>query len=135
MIPEFRSGERSPDLIFFGHRVPDKAKVVGRLHSTKQLRSWPANSGSRTLLPLPTGLYVAKNFRYRTEDAMKLNGVGFSVDLEPMFPTGRTNLRIHPDGGKPGTEGCIGILGSVADCSTELHSLLARGPALVQVLY
>lgn len=27
---------------------------------------------------------------------------------------GRTSLRIHPDGGQPGTAGCIGLIGNAA---------------------
>ena len=45
-------------------------------------------------------------------------GVAFTVDLEPTFNTGRTHLRIHPDGteGSPvGTAGCIGL----SNCSAK----------------
>ena len=32
-----------------------------------------------------------------------------SYDLTPAFPTDRTLLRIHPDGGRLGSEGCIAL--------------------------
>lgn len=37
------------------------------------------------------------------------DGVGFSMDLNPSFETGRSLLRIHPDGNKVGTLGCVGL--------------------------
>lgn len=43
-------------------------------------------------------------------EGMTKDGVGFSLNLDPQFKTGRTLLRIHPDGGKYfGTQGCIGL--------------------------
>ena len=41
---------------------------------------------------------------------MTVDGVGFSLNLNPQFSTGRSDLRIHPDGGDYfGTQGCIGL--------------------------
>ena len=41
---------------------------------------------------------------------MTVDGVGFSLNLNPQFETGRSLLRLHPDGGKYfGTQGCIGL--------------------------
>jgi RHS repeat-associated protein len=58
---------------------------------------------------LPNGTYNASNLRHRNNAAMSCpNGDGWSIDLDPTFPTNRTDLRIHPDGNVPGTEGCIG---------------------------
>lgn len=63
------------------------------------------------------GSYKASNLQNRTKsgwynDGMNKDGVGFSLDLVPDFKTYRTNLRIHPDGGKVvGTLGCIGLTG------------------------
>lgn len=42
---------------------------------------------------------------------MNKDGVGFSFNLNPQFDTGRTELRIHPDGNSEGTKGCIGMPG------------------------
>jgi hypothetical protein len=56
---------------------------------------------------------------------MVRDGVGFSVDLDPLFQTNRTLLRIHPDGNVPGTLGCIGITDpDVAGCYQALQRLL-----------
>lgn len=57
------------------------------------------------------GNYSADNLRVRNSpDGMIRNGVGFSMDLNPSFNTGRSLLRIHPDGGNyTGTQGCIGL--------------------------
>lgn len=43
---------------------------------------------------------------------MNKNGVGFSFYLDPQFSTRRSHLRIHPDGNKPGTLGCVGLDGT-----------------------
>ncbi|MDT0294909.1 toxin TcdB middle/N-terminal domain-containing protein [Mesonia ostreae] len=41
---------------------------------------------------------------------MTKDGIGFSLNVDPQFKTGRSLLRIHPDGGKYfGTQGCIGL--------------------------
>ena len=58
------------------------------------------------------GNYSADNLRLRdSPSGMVRNGVGFSMDLNPNFSTGRSLLRIHPDGGNfnNGTQGCIGL--------------------------
>ena len=34
---------------------------------------------------------------------------GWSIRLEPLFRTDRYEIAMHPDGGPPGTLGCIGI--------------------------
>jgi len=63
--------------------------------------------------PTPPGTYRVSNYRpNRTTTGMVLNGVGFSFDLNPVDGTrvyGRSLFRIHPDGGNPGTNGCLGI--------------------------
>lgn len=70
---------------------------------------------------LPAGEYVVSNGRRRTDaSSMAVDGYGYSFDLsdkqDPRFPNGkiRDELRIHPDGGTPGTMGCIGIKGNGA---------------------
>jgi hypothetical protein len=88
----------------------------------------PADGGSRSYLcnsgggartshsrngPIPPGTYRVSNYRpNRTTTGMVLDGVGFSLDLDPVDGTrvyGRSLFRIHPDGGSPGTNGCLGI--------------------------
>jgi hypothetical protein len=63
--------------------------------------------------PTPPGIYRVSNHRpNRTTAGMVRLGVGFSFDLDPAAGTqvfGRSLFRIHPDGGNPQTNGCIGL--------------------------
>lgn len=138
MIPEMlHMRPDRADLVFMGVRAANRARVDGYLIHGLTGSSWEACSGSRSLLPLPPGWYLARNFRHRTEPAMTRFNTGFSVDLDPLFPTTRTLLRIHPDGNAPGTAGCIGITDvRVAECCTELKQAIAgRGALLLWVQY
>jgi hypothetical protein len=72
---------------------------------------------------LPFGTYSITNCRIRTDigvmPTMFISGFGYSCDLndvqvDPRTNTMRTLLRIHPDGGGPGTIGCIGIVGDIS---------------------
>ena len=136
-IPD--SDSVSPDdaeLIFRGQRAAGKAQVVGYLMFPDG-RWWRACTGSTTLQPLPTGLYLCDNFRVRGEAAMVVGGVGYSVDVTPLFPTTRTLLRIHPDGNRPGTRGCIGIVdGDQTGCRNALEFLIrSKGGVMLHVDY
>ncbi|MFM7322915.1 MAG: RHS repeat-associated core domain-containing protein, partial [Armatimonadota bacterium] len=109
-----------------GPNVPTRGggRTRGRLiligDDGRWIREWPANSGGSrapgTSVPpgyptrLPKGVYDLDNPRRRRTKGMVREEVGFSIDLEPRFPTSRRYLRIHPDGGGPGTQGCIGVL-------------------------
>jgi hypothetical protein len=63
--------------------------------------------------PTPPGIYRVSNHRpNRTTKGMVRLGIGFSFDLDPAAGTqvfGRSLFRIHPDGGNPQTNGCIGL--------------------------
>jgi hypothetical protein len=49
------------------------------------------------------------------------NGWGWSIRLVPLFSTTREAIGVHPDGGLPGTLGCIGIaLSSVQSFGNRL---------------
>ena len=108
----------SVKLEYNGEMTKENHKSIGEL-SLKQIgenfefvrATYDALSGSRSLDCLPNGDYDTKNFRTRTAEAMVKEGVGFSIDLYPLFDTNRDYLRIHPDGKLPGTEGCIGLTG------------------------
>ena len=93
--------------------------------TTQVVDSWDAISGPYGNGALPDGNYIGNNLRVRTESSYVREGVGFSVDLTPQFQTTRTLLRIHPDGGILGTEGCIGILGN-ATRLTQLYNRFNR---------
>lgn len=65
---------------------------------------------------LPTGTYtVTPHLWSRSNASMSVDGVGYSFAVsdkfDPRVGGTRRLLRIHPDGGTPGTEGCIGIVG------------------------
>src|SRR4051794_15053200 len=72
----------SAGLTFEAKKVPGKQRVDGILSMTAYGLSWPANSGSTHLLPLPAGWYLCRHLRRRSEGAMVRDGVGFSVDLK-----------------------------------------------------
>ena len=106
-------------LTFTGKIEPNSERAKGKLNIIQEVgdakferASFDALSGSRKLYPLENGEYISDNFRKRTLTTMVKDGIGFSIDLAPLFETNRSNLRIHPDGGLPGTEGCIGLTGS-----------------------
>ena len=103
---------------------PELIYSAGLLRFPRYNVGWRAVSGPWGAGPLPLGLYTCDNFRDRTEVAMTRENVGFSVDLTPHFKTHRTLLRIHPDGNKPGTLGCIGITNDVRECRDALKRLL-----------
>ncbi len=111
--------------------VGDLVFEEGLLKMTRYGLAWEAVSGPHGNGPLPTGRYECANLRPRTNSAMVRDGVGFSVDLNPLFPTNRTLLRIHPDGNVPGTLGCIGITDAdVAGCHEALKRLLPTRDAI-----
>ena len=41
-------------------------------------------------------------------------GDAWFIPISPEFDTSRSRFGIHPDGGKPGTQGCIGLRGADA---------------------
>lgn len=81
------------------------------------------------------GDYLVDNYYNRGpkgwyNEAMNLDGIGFSYSLNPQFSTGRTLLRIHPDGNKEGTLGCVGLSGSrivLTNFRDNLNNMLKTG--------
>jgi hypothetical protein len=80
------------------------------------------------------GSYTASDYQDRSpkgwyNKGMNRDGIGFSLNLNPQFSTGRTDLRIHPDGNNEGTLGCIGVLGNAATLTriaTNLNMVLRQ---------
>jgi len=85
--------------------------------------TWEAVSGPYGNGALPNGNYLGDNLRIRSEYGYIRDGVGFSMDMEPLFQTTRTLLRIHPDGGISGTLGCIGIQENASRLNIFYNSL------------
>lgn len=80
---------------------------------------------------IPWGTYEMSNGRRRSDQSFSSGGFGFSFDLtqkgmahgtarDSRYGTPRTLLRVHPDGGSPGTMGCIGIVGG-ADVQRDFY--------------
>jgi RHS repeat-associated protein len=107
----------------------------------KPVATYPANSGgwksedsmvagndTRT----PPGHYYGTNFRTRYDKAgMVRAGVGFSLDLNPLFYTNRTLLRMHPDGPPVGSEGCVALscgANGLRDFSSRVGTYLKQSP-------
>lgn len=124
------------DLVFTAVKSGNRQRVDGKLFIKATGSSYDAVSGSSTLLPLPNGGYIVSGLRFRDKTTMartvppkENNGGGmsfpaWSMELEPLFSTQRTLLRIHPDGNLPGTEGCIGIIGEVHKCFADLETAI-----------
>ena len=80
--------------------------------------SYNAISGGHGNGYLPEGVYTVKTKNVVVGKGLKL---GFQdsrskkrwfIPIVPDFDTGRNKLGIHPDGGKGGTLGCIGLRGA-----------------------
>jgi hypothetical protein len=81
--------------------------------------SYDFRSGGFGKGSLPKGDYtVTRHMDSRNTRGMVVGGVGYSFALNNKFDSRvgatRTQLRIHPDGGSAGTNGCIGIVGNAA---------------------
>lgn len=72
---------------------------------------------------------------------MVRNGIGFSVDVSDKWDDAlqrmRRLLRIHPDGGLPGSEGCVAILEHVKECRDYLAQVISSTGAAtgLEVMY
>lgn len=91
--------------------VPFDSYLQGSgLPAYRQVNSVPAVSGPWGNGKLPAGTYGGRNLRDRSGNkAMTCpDGEGWSLDLDNKG--GRTELRIHPDGNVPGTQGCVGVV-------------------------
>jgi hypothetical protein len=80
-------------------------------------------------------LYTVNNYQDRSlsgwyNKGMNRDGLGFSYNLNPQFNTGRSLLRIHPDGNKEGNLGCVGLSGNaqeLVDFRNTLNGYLNNG--------
>lgn len=91
-------------------------KKLSHYRNDKEVASWAAISGPYGRGKLPAGRYRVTNLKMRPEQGMTdPAGLGWSLELDALFESGREFLRIHPDGGIYGTRGCIGIKGDTKD--------------------
>lgn len=81
--------------------------------------SYDFRSGGHGRGSLPPGNYeITPHLWSRSDRSMNVGGVGYSFAMSDKFDSRvggtRTDLRIHPDGGTPGTNGCMGIVGNAS---------------------
>lgn len=91
--------------------------MTGRITVNK--RTYSFRSGGHGRGNLPPGEYtVTPHLWNRSERGFSVGGVGYSFAVSDAYDARvkdtRTLLRIHPDGGSAGTNGCIGIVGDAA---------------------
>ena len=115
--------------------VDVKLNVTFENGKTKTLGSYDGVAGGFGNGAPENGEYTVDSYYNRTKkgwynEAMNRDGVGFSYNLNPQFSTGRSLLRIHPDGNKEGTLGCIGMSGDkivLTNFSNTLNSMIKTG--------
>ncbi len=98
-------------------------RVDGRITVNGHTYKFRSGGGGRG--NLPAGDYVVRHHidragskRLRDKPTMQVGGEGYTFRLsnkyDPRVHGTRTLLRIHPDGGGPGTIGCMGIVGDAS---------------------
>ena len=120
-------------LLYEGAMVDGKNQSEGNLIVSQHVgdkvfnQTFSAVSGNSTYYTLQNGEYSCSSFRNRSSSEAKggyyNNGYGFSINLNPSFTTKRTELRIHPDGGFPGTKGCIGLTGGANELQQFVRTM------------
>ena len=119
------NGHATFDRVVF--RGKTNQRVDGRV--TINGHTYKFRDGGKGWGNAPKGDYKVTPHRHFRKDAgYSVNGFGYSFMMErkdghkmgddksydPRTHRTRTYLRIHPDGGSPGTHGCMGIVGDVA---------------------
>ncbi len=110
-------GNRTATIESVTNRNRRNQMVAG--HITVNGHSYAFRSGGHGRGSLPAGSYdVTAHLWSRSDRSMSVGGVGYSFALSDKYDSRvggtRRLLRIHPDGGSAGTEGCIGIVGDAA---------------------
>lgn len=88
-------------------------------------------SGGHGRGSLPKGDYtVTRHMDSRNTAGMVVGGVGYSFAMSDKYDARvggtRSLLRIHPDGGSAGTNGCLGIVGDAATQRRFREDMLAE---------
>lgn len=77
---------------------------------------------------LPIGKYVCRYATLSLEDAFKLCDFGWIASMEPQFKTDRTQICLHPDGGKYiGTLGCVGLQFKTNLFNKKFYDIIQQG--------
>jgi hypothetical protein len=116
----------------------DSVKFAGKRNQmasgsmTVNGNTYKFNSGGQARGSLPKGTYNVERHRDTRNDkrTMQVGGEGYSFALSDKFDSRvgdtRKLLRIHPDGGNAGTEGCVGIVGDAATQRQFRKDMLAE---------
>ncbi|WP_241280246.1 DUF6443 domain-containing protein [Chryseobacterium cucumeris] len=115
--------------------VDVKLNVTFENGKTKTLGSYDGVAGGFGNGAPENGEYTVDSYQDRSPNGwynkgMNRDGVGFSFNLNPQFSTGRSLLRIHPDGNNEGTLGCIGMSGDkivLTNFRDTLRSMIKTG--------
>ncbi|MCP4501754.1 MAG: peptidoglycan-binding protein [Deltaproteobacteria bacterium] len=88
----------------------------GRITVNGNTYDFRSGGGGRGNLP-PGEYQVTRHLDRRSDkNSMMVDGVGYSFALSDKYDSRvggeRSLLRVHPDGGGPGTIGCIGVVGN-----------------------
>ena len=132
-------GQIKISLLYEATMVDGKNQSEGELTVSQHVgdkvfnQNFSAVSGNGTAYTLQNGEYSCSSFRYRSSSEANggyyNNGYGFSINLNPRFTTERTLLRIHPDGGRSGTLGCIGLTGGANELQQFVRTMTPFVPA------
>jgi peptidoglycan hydrolase-like protein with peptidoglycan-binding domain len=91
--------------------------MSGRITINGNTYDFRSGGGGRGNLP-PGDYKITPHLWSRSDRSMSVGGVGYSFAMSDKYDKRvggtRSLLRIHPDGGGPGTIGCIGIVGDAA---------------------
>lgn len=92
------------------------SKASGNLRFNQ--KAFKVTSGGFGKGMLPYGTYVVKVHNVVDKnlgDGFKIGKTQFFIPIEIVGNSTRHGLGIHPDGNKPGTQGCIGVQGADAE--------------------
>jgi hypothetical protein len=113
---------------------------IERLYFLDTGHRWHAVSGPWGKGSLPTGQYIVRpavridltheDYAERYKGWTDGKGFAWFADLEPSFECERSGFEIHPDGGVPGTKGCIGLK---HEDTTDVFELL-QTPGVLMVV-
>lgn len=131
------SSKRTPGAFYDGSLSEGRAGQV-----TVNGNTYEFISGGHKRGFIPEGQYDVSGPRLRNDPGFAVGDFGFSFDLEDRYDKRvgdeRTALRIHPDGGKCGTAGCVGIQGDEKvqrQFYADMRKQLENGQAKIDVRY
>lgn len=105
----------------------------GEVYRYWEARCGSVNASGELVKSTPPATYTLRSAPVETtHPAMIIDGFGWwwvMYDTEGK----RTRLGIHPDGGKGGTEGCVGLLGTNAKPLFEMGKLIIKDQGEIEL--